>query len=131
MATEKLAKAYFWRSGSPPPKNHAGFVQFLRSLGGVQQANRQQVANALAFKSFGDLQNWIQAVLPLAYDLERIAPALANNGPNPEYPWPHNAPTDTPVRSRFAVWDQLAQTGRGRQLIQVIEFAIDRFPVYA
>lgn len=27
MATEKLAKAYFWRSGNPPPKSHSGFVK--------------------------------------------------------------------------------------------------------
>jgi hypothetical protein len=29
MATEKIAKAYFWRSGSAPPKSHAGFAQLM------------------------------------------------------------------------------------------------------
>jgi hypothetical protein len=33
MVTEKIAKAYFWRSGAPPQKGHAAFVDFLRSLG--------------------------------------------------------------------------------------------------
>ena len=131
MVTEKLAKAYFWRTGKAPPKCHSGFAQFLRSIGGVQPSKRDQVAKALAFKSFGGLQSWIRSILPMAYDLERIAPALANNGPNPEYPWPHNSPTSSPVRSQFAVWDQLIATGRGRQFVQVIEYAVYRFPDYA
>jgi hypothetical protein len=131
MVTEKLAKAYFWRTGAPPPRNHAGFVQFLRSLGGVPQARRQLVASTLGFTLFADLQMWINSILPLAYDLERLAPALANDGPNPEYPWPHIAPTNAPVHFSFDVWNRLTGTGRGRQLIRVIELAVDRFPNYA
>src|SRR5437879_6229404 len=74
MVTEKLGKAYFWRSGRPPPKSHAGFVQFMRFLGGVRQSERQQIADAFAFGRFEDFQKWVRAVLPLAYDLERLAP---------------------------------------------------------
>src|SRR5208283_5496445 len=32
MATEKLSKAYLWRSGHAPPRTHVGFVRFLRAL---------------------------------------------------------------------------------------------------
>lgn len=32
MATEKLSKAYLWRSGHAPPKSHTGFVRFLKAL---------------------------------------------------------------------------------------------------
>jgi hypothetical protein len=130
MTTEKLAKAYFWQTGTPPARNYSGFVQYLRFLGGTSQARRPFVLKALGFKTFGELQNWTQAILPLAYDLERLAPALASNGPNPEYPWPHEAPTHVPATTTFWVWEQLTRTARGRQFVQVIERAVDRFPTY-
>ena len=130
LVTEKLGKAYFWRSGTPPPRSHAGFVQFMRFLGGVRQSERQQIADAFAFARFEDLQNWIRGVLPLAYALERLAPALAQDGPNPEYPWPADAPQHVPATYNFDVWNRLTDTGAGRQLMHVIRLAVERFPVY-
>jgi hypothetical protein len=78
MVTEKLVKAYFWRSGTPPRRNHAGFIQFMRSLGGIQQSKRMRLAKILGFRNFSSLQNWISSVLPLAYELERLAPAMGS-----------------------------------------------------
>ncbi len=53
MVTEKIAKAYiFGRSNSPPPRSHAGFVQFPRFLGQIRQKDRQRIANLFAFKRF-------------------------------------------------------------------------------
>jgi hypothetical protein len=131
MATEKLGKAYFWRAGRPPPRSHAGFVQYMRFLGGVSQSGRKAVANAMAFDRFADFQKWVRAVLPLAYELERLAPDLAHDGPNPEYPWPQQAPLHAPAAFHFELWSRLTDTGHGRQLLQVIQLAIDRFPTYA
>ncbi len=130
MVTEKIAKAYFWRSGSPPPRNHAGFVQFLRFLGQIQQNDRQRIANLFTFTRFNDFQNWIRAVLSIAYDLQRLAPALADNGPNPEYPWPHERPEFAPANHNFAIWVSLT-SGHGRDLMRVIRIAVNRFPEYA
>jgi hypothetical protein len=131
MATEKLAKAYFWRSGTPPPRNHAGLAQFLKFLGHIRRRrDRDRIANLLSFSRFTDFQNWIRIVQPIAYDLERLAPALANDGPNPGYPWPHAEPQNAPVDHNFVVWDSLI-SGRGRDLMRVIHIAIDRFPEYA
>jgi hypothetical protein len=130
MVTEKLAKAYFWRSGNPPPKQHAGFVQFMRSLGGIQQSKRARLATILGFKNFKSLQTWIPSVSPLVYELERLAPAMAQNGPNPEYPWPHNAPTEYPARYQFDLWGRLINTGRGHQLMRAIHTLVDKFPSY-
>jgi hypothetical protein len=130
MVTEKLAKAYFWRTGTPPPRKHTGSVQFMRSLGGVQQERQTSIATALDFKSFSAFQSWIRNVLPMIYDLERLAPALALDGPIPEYPWPHNAPTDNPVAHTFALWGQLTGTAIGRQLVKVVGLAVDRFSTY-
>lgn len=130
MATEKLAKAYFWRSGSPPPKSHAGFVQFLRFLGQAPQRERKRIANQFSFKRFDDFQKWMHAVLPIAYDLERITPDLANDGPNPEYPWPHTQPSVAPVTHQFSVWKSL-KSSRGRDLMRFIETAVRQFANYA
>jgi len=130
MVTEKLAKAYFWRSGSPPPKSHSGFVQFLRFLGHVRERDRERMANMFSFKRFADFQVWIRAVLPIAYELERLAPDLANDGPNPEYPWPHARPEHAPVNHSFPIWTSLT-LGQGRDLMRVIHIAVDRFPAYA
>jgi hypothetical protein len=132
MATEKLAKAYFWRTGSPPWKSHVGLRQFLLRLATARTSERQRIVEALAFKRFDDFQAWNRAIAPLAYGLERLAPALAQcDGPNPEYPWPHSAPTQAPVDYEFQVWKDLTETGRGRQLQQVIADAMRRFPTYA
>lgn len=130
MVTEKIAKAYFWRSGHPPPRSHAGLVQLLRFLGQVRQTERERLANLFSFNRFEDFQNWIRSILPIAYDLERLAPDLCNNGPNPEYPWPHAQPEFAPASHDFAVWRTLA-SGRGRDLMRVIRIAVERFPEYA
>jgi len=130
MVTEKIAKAYFWRSGSPPPRSHAGFVQFLRFLGHVRQRDRERIAILFSFNRFADFQKWIRTVLPIAYDLERLAPDLANDGPNPEYPWPHAQPESAPVNHNFPVWATLT-SGQGRDLMRVIHIAVNRFPEYA
>jgi hypothetical protein len=131
MVTEKLAKAYFWRTSSAPPRNHTGFVQFMRRLGAASRSEQESIASVFAFTRFEDFQQWIRTTLPLAYALEKLAPALAQNGPNPEYPWPHNAPIDSPASHDFDVWRQLTETGSGRQLLKVIKQAVDRFDVYA
>ena len=131
MVTEKLGKAYFWRSGNPPRKSHASFVRFLQALDNRRGADRSRIAKLFDFGRPEDFENWIPTITPLAYDLERLAPALAgDNGPNAEYPWPRTAPTEAPARYTFAVWAQLT-TGRGRQLLGVIDTAVAEFPRYA
>lgn len=130
MVTEKIAKAYFWRLGSPPPRNHAGFVQFLRFLGQTRPSERERIGNLFTFRRFVDFQRWIRATLPVAYDLERLAPALANDGPNPEYPWPHAEPQFAPASCEFAIWSSLSSR-QGRDLMRIIHIAVDRFPEYA
>ena len=131
MVTEKLSKAYFWRTGKPPSKNHAGFVQFLRSLLGIEFKRREQVASQLTFGSFQHLRSWIPNGLQWAYAIESLAPSLARDGPNPEYPWPRADPTDCPANFAFPLWKRLTATGNGRQFVSFIEAAIVHFPAYA
>ena len=130
MVTEKIYKAYFWESGNPPSKTHTGLGLFMRKLLQVPKSQRKQVASIFGFGRFKDFQNWTYRVLPLAYELEKLAPARAHDGPNPEYPWPHARPRNIPATFDFDVWHQFTDTGCGRQLIQVIETAVVEFPTY-
>lgn len=132
MVTEKLGKAYFWRSGTAPRKSHASFVKFLQALTGRPQNDRNRIARLLGFERSEDFENWIRVTAPLAYDLERLAPALAGDiGPNPEYPWPRLTPVESPAEFEFSVWLQLSDTGRGRGLLKIIDHAVEKFPEYA
>lgn len=130
MATEKLSKAYLWRSGHAPPKTHTGFVRFLRALLG-RRGDLDRIAQVFGFGRQADMDNWMRSVQVLAYSLQNIAPAEAGDGPNPEYPWPHDAPEHCPVDHTFALWSQLSNTGQGRKLLMFIEHAITRFDQYA
>ena len=80
MATEKLSKAYLWRSGHPPPRSHTGFVRFLTAL--LDRRREQgRIARVFGFARPADLDSWVRSVRPLAYSLQNIAPAEAGNGP--------------------------------------------------
>ncbi len=132
MVTEKLGKAYFWRTCRPPPKSHVSFVRFLQALDSRSNADRAHIAGLLGFGKVQGFVNWISTVTPLAHALERLAPALAgDNGANPEYPWPRLAPARAPATYSFPVWKELTEKGQGRQLLKVIELAVGRFPEYA
>ena len=115
MATELLGKASAWKSG-PIGKSHKALVSFLRSLASNTKAQKQ-----LGYQ--GRNENWtntIRKIIPIAEHLQRMAPALANNGPNPEYPWPSDAPTDSPVEYAFPIWKDLTEKSYGRRLVALI-----------
>ncbi len=106
MLSEKLSKAVLLtpKSADPPEPSHAVFVRMLRTL-----KTRPDVRRQLGFgnnaKAFWAM---IDGMLPLAYKLEQLAPALAGfTRPNPEYPW-HDRASSTvfcPALYRFADFD--------------------------
>lgn len=130
MVTEKLAKAYFWQKEVPPAKSHARFRSFSKALGGAPQSQRTRLIRTFGFRKFKDFQNLINLVSPLAEALEGLAPALAQDGPNPEYPWPGDAPAHAPSDFAFPIWTELNKS-RGRELINFIRLAVDRFSQFA
>jgi hypothetical protein len=114
MATELLGKAHAWRNG-PPALTHHAFVGFLRGLSTNRKAQKQ-----LGYE--GRNENWehlIRKSVPLAERIENLAPALALDGPNPEYPWPRAAPATAPAEHTFEVWQELEESP-GRQLLKMI-----------
>jgi hypothetical protein len=130
MATEKLGKAYFWRKGHAPPKTHTGFRQFLKALLD-RQAELELIASTLGFSRGVDLEHWAIRAQELARRVERLAPAEAGEGPNPEYPWPHLVPTRCPAQHSFELWRSLTDSGQGRKLIDIVGRAIRDFGDYA
>lgn len=131
MCTEKIAKAYYWREGSAAPMSHVGFVRFLTLLAQSRQRdNRERIATLFGYKRFNDFQSRVRMTTPLAYDLERLAPALAADGPNTEYPWPHQAPQQAPAAFDFPTWREFEKPN-GRELMKIIKSAVLRFPEYA
>jgi hypothetical protein len=115
MATELLGKAHAWKHG-PRANTHRAFVGFLRSLSTNRKAQKQ-----VGFG--GRNEHWehlIRKSVPLAERIEDLAPALARDAPNPEYPWPRDAPLTAPAEYTFEIWQDLQETAAGRQFLSVI-----------
>jgi hypothetical protein len=71
----------------------------------------------------GRNENWehlIRKSVPLAEHIEDLAPALALDAPNPEYPWPRNAPQVAPAEHTFRIWQDLQETVAGRRFLNVV-----------
>jgi hypothetical protein len=125
MATEKLAKAFLWGTRTPPRQTHASLVQFFRRI-----ATSRRARDALQFTGQEQLATWIRAALPLAYTIERLAPDLAGDGPNAEYPWPRDMPETAPVDYDFAMMRELGNA-RGRQFIELVGRLLMTFESWA
>lgn len=131
MVTEKLGKAYFWRSGKPPGKSHKSFVRFLQALDDRPEPDRTRIARLLGFQRAASLESWIVSIAPLAFELQGLAPSLAGDGPNPEYPWPTASPRFAPATFPFGIWEKLVDQDRGRRFLIVIDCAVRAFPQLA
>ncbi len=116
MSTEKLAKAFFWGTKTPPDlQSHSVLSRFLRAI-----ASRSDVRQALGYTRKVVFESALWELQPLAEELEQMAPALAN-GPNPEYPWPRENPTTAPVDYAFPLWRQLEKTSRGKKFLKLLK----------
>lgn len=124
MMTEKLAKAYFWRQGRAPKKRHNYFVKFMRAVGG-----RGDVGRAVGITPAAHWEAYVDGVLPLAQVIEGMAPAEADDGPNAEYPWPHDTPTQAPADFPFPLWEEV-QAPRGQRLLDLLRRLLAQFEEY-
>lgn len=84
MATEKLAKAFMSApAGGPPPRVHTVIVGFLRMT-----KNRPEIRRQLGFgfdqQAYG---LYINGLIEVAEQIERLAPVGNEERANPEYPW--------------------------------------------
>ncbi len=111
--------------------SHASLVRFLQALENRSNEDRLRIGQLLGFGRGHDFGNWIPTIMPLAHALEKLAPHLAGDGPNTEYPWPHTEPRFVPASFDFDVWRHLTESAQGRQLCSVIDRAIMSFPQFA
>lgn len=119
MTTEMLGKSFHWRTGSSTG-SHRAFVQFLRSLA-TNSAAKQAMdygGRDAAWQSF------IRSMIPLAQTIEDLAPALAGDGPNPEYPWPRNMPLVAPIDHAFPIWSTLNDP-KGQRFLGLLTSLLD------
>jgi hypothetical protein len=89
-------------------------VGFFRSLSTNGKAQKQ-----LGYE--GRNENWkhrIHMSVPLAERIEDLSPALVLDGPNPEYPWPRDAPQFAPAEYTFGLWQDLKEAA-GRQFLKL------------
>lgn len=115
MATELLGKAHAWKHHHHR-NTHCAIVGFLRSLATNRKAQKQ-----LGYE--GSNESWkhlIRKSIPLAERIQGLAPTIAKDGPNPEYPWPRDAPQVAPVEYEFEIWMELQETAVGRQFLKLI-----------
>jgi hypothetical protein len=115
MATELLGKASAWKDG-PTKLTHRAFVKFLRVL-----AQNPKAQKRLGYDGKNaQWQHILKKSAPLAERIEDLAPSLAGDGPNPEYPWPSDAPEHTPVEFEFPLWTDLTVKTPGRQFLDFL-----------
>lgn len=81
MTTEKLAKGYLAYDNNRPEQIHNVFLKFMRSIRGNPELSRLYGCSPRQFREF------IDSLLPLAKQLEEVAPAGGKDKPNAEYPW--------------------------------------------
>ncbi len=124
MATEKLAKAYLV-AGRTDTKivrsTHHGLTRFFQLVSRNKGLQEEMEMTAK------QLSAYIQQLLPLAFEIENLAPAIAGNSPNPEYPWeaPQNI-FNAPATYEFAIGSALREPG-GRNLIKLIRTVLLKF----
>jgi len=126
MATEKLAKAYLL-AGPTDIKSvrstHRAVTRFLQLL-----SRNEGLREEMGMKP-RQLRTYVQQILPLAHKIESLAPSLAGNGPNPEYPW--KAPAGAfhaPATHEFEI-DTDLDNSLGFNLIKLMRTLLAKFKV--
>lgn len=124
MCGEKLAKAALLAGGRPLDEvngNHRTFCQLLHSL------RKNQTLRRLWDMKREHAQANIDAMTPIAFAIERLAPALARTGPNAEYPW--QIPTRGVVAPADYEFDATRAVGSpaGRKLLALLHTVVAHF----
>lgn len=116
MSTEKLAKGFLTPPGGPPYGFvHDAFVNFLRAAPYIPEIGR-----ALRIRDADRIRAYIAILLPTAQEIEDLAPSIAGNAPNPEYPWSDAAGVYAPVEHSFPNLD-FKSNPRLNKLVDFIE----------
>lgn len=99
MATEKLAKGYFYNGTQvPPAKTHYALGRLLRIIKG-----RPDFREHLGYSGNpGAFASYIDSLLPIAWSVEQLAPVGGNfDKLNAEYPWLDNGLVQCPAEYTY------------------------------
>ena len=116
MMTEKLAKGF----NTPPTAKkehahtHAAFLKFLKTL--KLQPEFRQVRGNMSNDQF---DSYLKGLYALADRVQNLAPDLAKEKPNPEYPW--RMPTGTIVAPAEFGFPDLDLNAKDPHLIKLLE----------
>lgn len=125
MSCEKLGKAFLIAgkliSFEQAQSSHLAFKRFL------QVASRNPALQRLLEMSSSQFRAHIKTLLPLAEDLERLTPALAQDGPNVEYPWESpDRIVQIPVNYSFPILRVLSEPA-GSNLLKIVDLVQREF----
>ena len=125
MTCEKLGKAFLIAGGTiSPSQAKASHVAFKRFL---QVASRHPKLRSLLKMNASQFRAHIKQLLPIAENIERLAPALAQDGPNVEYPWESpDRQIHTPVNYIFSAIHELRRPA-GANLIKIVDLVQREF----
>jgi hypothetical protein len=126
MCTEKLSKVWFWRTVPPPHvPGHYPFEPFLRAL---HTSGRADFHRMFGYRSARRLVPQWPSILALALRIQRLVPGP--NNANPEYPWPRDLPTYSPLTHRFTELRDWSTTTSGLRLKIFVENILQDYEVY-
>lgn len=125
MVAEKVGKAIRITANQSggAAYSHASIVKALRLV-----RMHPNSADVLGFSSRASLHELIDVkCLPLASDIENLAPAIIKDGPNPEYPWSLSGSASwmAPCRHSFPVMKVL-RGHYGAQLLHLLKRLLER-----
>ena len=124
MATEKLGKALLVAGEvnlEEITHSHSAFVKFVRIVG-----NSKGVSLKLGL-SHSQFRAEFRKLVPIASEIERLAPALAMDGPNPEYPWlDKQGNIRVPTEWSFPL-SEVLKAHAGIRLLKYIEYLLTEF----
>lgn len=122
MSTEKLGKGFLLAAGArlrDVNTSHEAFVQYLETM------TRNHGLCELLDMTPSRLERHIGDLIPLARDIERLAPQLSGSSPNPEYPWRDEVSSEvyTPARYVFELLEEMME--RGQRLANLIDTVVE------
>lgn len=125
MTCEKLGKAFLIAGETITPQkastSHLAFKRFL------QIASRNHTLRTMLKMTQIQLRAHINSLLPLADEIERLTPALAQGGPNVEYPWQSpDGQIHIPVYFEYPVFNELRRPS-GANLIKMVDLIQKNF----
>lgn len=126
MCTEKLSKVWFWRTLPPLHiPGHNTFEPFLRALPASGPADFHRI---FGYRDARRIVPQWPSILSLALSIQQLAPGPTNA--NPEYPWPRNLPTHSPLTHPFTELQDWSTTTAGLRLRTFVEGILRDYEIY-